>query len=325
VHRPDVLLLDEALNGLDARARRAFLASLRRAAAGGMTWVMSTHRAVDLPAGVTHVARLEHGTLTCADLKTQSRGRRRMAVRGRRELAAERRGLETRPPGALLLALRHVAVYREGRRVLGHLDWTVHEGEHWCVTGPNGAGKSTLVALLYGDLSPALGGRIAREGFEAGTPIEEWKRRAGLVSPELQAAYAATACTVEEIVASGLHSSIGLNEPPTPAELALVRASIARVGLTGLGRRKARELSYGQLRLALLARALIVPRRLLLLDEPYDGLDARSRSIADREIGRAVAGGAQVIVATHHAEDVPAFVDRRLELLDGAGRVRRMG
>ena len=104
-----------------------------------------------------------------------------------------------------LLRLEHAAVYREGRPVIGTFDWRLVPGEHWHVCGPNGSGKSTFMSLLYGDLWPAHGGQLAR----LWPAVEDWKRATGLVSPDLQARYAATGCTVADIVASGLHDSIG--------------------------------------------------------------------------------------------------------------------
>jgi ABC-type molybdenum transport system ATPase subunit/photorepair protein PhrA len=76
--------------------------------------------------------------------------------------------------------------------------------------------------------------------------------------------------------------------------------------------RRARELSYGQLRLALLARAIVAPRRLLLLDEPFDGLDAAAFSTALQVIGSLAARRAQIVLATHHGEDVPDYVRNAL-------------
>jgi molybdate transport system ATP-binding protein len=217
--------------------------------------------------------------------------------------------------------IRNANIFRDGWPVISRLDWTLRAGEHWCVTGPNGSGKSTFIALLYGDLWPADGGSIERGRARPGTPIESWKRGVGLVSPELQARYAAIACTLEEIVVSGLHSSIGLNEPPTARELARARAALRRLGLEELGTRRARQVSYGQLRLALFARALVRPRRLLLLDEPFDGLDAAKVVRVRRELEDAVRRGTQLVVASHHEEDVPGHALHVLEFGRG-GRWR---
>jgi molybdate transport system ATP-binding protein len=315
VRRPDVLLLDEALNGLDASSRRAFVAHLRRAGDGRMTWVLTTHREQDRLADVTHVARLNEGRVVTAGPRaahdaSQAAGHPRTSALRRRV---------ARGPG--LVQIRNATIFRDGRPAITRLDWTLREGEHWCVTGPNGSGKSTFIALLYGDLWPADGGLIERGRARSGTPIESWKRGVGLVSPELQARYAATACTLEEVVVSGLHASIGLNERPTARERARAKAVLRRVGLERLGDRRARKVSYGQLRLALFARALVRPRRLMLLDEPFDGLDATKVARIRRVLDEVVRRGTQLVVASHHEEDVPGQVLHVLEFGRG-GRWR---
>jgi molybdate transport system ATP-binding protein len=216
-----------------------------------------------------------------------------------------------------LLRLHRAAVYRAERNVIGKFDWTLGRGQHWCLRGANGSGKSTLIAMLYGDLWPAHGGKLER----CWPAIDDWKARVGLVSPELQARYAATGCTVEQIVASGFHASIGLNEWPTAAELRRVRRELRVWGLTDLAARQARELSYGQLRLALVARAFLRSRRLWLLDEPFDGLDADARQRFRARMDGAVSRGATVVIATHHEEDVPGYVTRVLTLRRGRAPV----
>jgi len=315
VGKPDLLLLDEVLNGLDAASRRAFLRSLNGIRDRRMAWVLTTHRLADRPRAVTHAARIEAGQVTVLDRDSLRAGPSRLRGMRKTAVAAAAAGTIARSCASdPLLRLERVRVYRNERCVLGPLDWTVADGEHWHVAGLNGAGKSTLIALLYGDLSPAVGGRILRRGHPPGTPVADWKEAVGIVSPDLQSRVAAIQCTAQEIVVSGLYSSIGLDAPPTAGERALANRWLARVGLGGLGRRRARELSYGQLRRALLARALVCRRRLLLLDEPLDGLDAEARAMVAKEIEAAVRRGTQVVLATHHAEDVPAFVTRRLQL-----------
>jgi molybdate transport system ATP-binding protein len=315
VRRPDVLLLDEVLNGLDAASRRAFLRHLHRAVDPRTAWVLTTHRAGDVPPDVTHVARLQSGRIVASGPMTGGGEEGSATVHAMRPIRV-RTDEETATREVAtsdLVRLHRASVYREDRPVISRLDWTLRRGEHWCVTGPNGSGKSTFLALLYGDLWPAVGGTVERPLLPAGAPVEEWKRMVGLVSPELQATYAATACTVEEIVLSGLHSSIGLNEPPTASEQAAARDALSRVGLVSLRRRRARELSYGQLRLALFARATVMPRRLLLLDELFDGLDPKTRARLTQLLARAVRDGTQLVLATHHREDVPAYVRNTLE------------
>jgi molybdate transport system ATP-binding protein len=322
VRRPDVLLLDEALNGLDAPSRKAFLRHLRDASSSRMAWVLTTHRASDAPPGVTHLAKVDAGRIVASGPLDDGR-LKRATTRSRSARVAPRKAvaIDAGAVAGTLVTVRDASVYRDYQPVIKRFDWTLRCGEHWCITGPNGSGKSTLIALLYGDLWPAEGGRVERASIGTGAPIEDWKRGVGLVSPELQATYAATACNVEEIVVSGLHSSIGLNERPTAGERSSALAALERVGLGRLRARRARELSYGQLRLVLFARATIARRRLLLLDEPFDGLDvttvARIKHLLLDEVRR----GTQLVIASHHVEDVPDYVSNMLEL-GRSGRVR---
>ena len=322
VARPALLLLDEVTNGLDDPSRRRLLRTLGRTGGGPATWVYSTHRLGDAPRGVTHVLELEQGRIAfvgpAADYSRRVPGGRA----GQRPPARAQRSpiLGWRSPARSsgeLVGLSRVSLFRDGRAVLREIDWNVSAGECWCVSGANGSGKSSLLGLVYGDLPAAVGGEVRRAGLERGVPISSWKNRVGLVSSELQALYAATACTLEEIVASGEHSSIGLDSPPSAAARRRARQALARLGLAGLARRRAREVSYGQLRRALVARALWRPRDLLLLDEPFDGLDAETRRELLEWLREASACGTTIVLTAHHDADVPAWVTRRLRLLPG--------
>jgi molybdate transport system ATP-binding protein len=321
VRQPDVLLLDEALNGLDAASRRAFLRALQRTATPRTAWVLSTHRCADAPAGTTHLARLEGGVLIQSG-RLPTNGARSIvsaaALRCGRKVPAVVRAARVEP--GVLLRLQHASVFRDERRVVGTFEWTLVRGQHWHVTGANGAGKSTLLALLYGDLWPAAGGMLERGG-QRPMPVEDWKRRVGLVSPELQATYAVNGCTVTQIVASGLHSSIGLDAVPTSRELSRIQRALREWGVEALAERHARELSYGQLRLVLVARACITQRQLYLLDEPFDGLDARARDRFCARLDSARSRGATIVIATHHADDVPTWVTNTLRCRAGRAPV----
>jgi len=216
-----------------------------------------------------------------------------------------------------LVRLRRVDLYRDYRLVLRGVNWTIHRGEHWAIVGRNGSGKSTLLKLLYGDLHPKLGGVIEREGVPFGTPIVEWKKRVGFVSPELQADYF-LARDLEEVVISGRYSSIGLNETATAADRRAARRWLKFVGLQALAHRSPRAVSYGQMRLTLLARAMIHDPELLLLDEPCTGLDPDTRARVIAMLERLAKRGVQLVMAIHHRADLPAGVSHEL-------RIRRDG
>ena len=247
---------------------------------GGHDWVLTSHRPKELPSNVTHVARIEGGRivgekgdippfLDPVQLKS----------------APNTPKSSMSPFRSWLVRISNATIYRDYRPVIRDLNWTLLSGQHWAVLGANGSGKSTLLSLIYGDLHPALGGTIERAGLSAGDRIEDWKRRVAWVSPELQADHFA-AQSLEEVVISGRYASVGLNAPPTAADRRSARRWLEYFGIVELRDRGPRRVSYGQMRLALLARAMANDPELLLLDEPCTGLDGDVRERVLREIER---------------------------------------
>jgi ABC-type molybdenum transport system ATPase subunit/photorepair protein PhrA len=217
-------------------------------------------------------------------------------------------------------------VWLDERVILDGLSLEIHPGECWVVHGANGSGKTTLLRTLYGDFGVATGGRIHRADIEPGVPLEEFKRRAGFVAAHLQADHPHH-LSVSEIVQSGRHASIGLNDASTASDRAAARRALAFFDLDGFGSRTREELSYGQMRRVLFARAWVTHPRLLLLDEPLAGVDAPTRRVLLDRIGHLVANGAAVVMSTHHREEWPPYATHELELAAGkplyAGLLRK--
>jgi molybdate transport system ATP-binding protein len=187
------------------------------------------------------------------------------------------------------------------------------------VHGRNGSGKTTLLRTLYGDHGVAVGGGIERAGIAAGVPLERFRKRVGLVAPHLQAEHP-RGLTVAEVVQSGRHASIGLNGAPSPADRAAARRTLALFGLTRLAARPLSELSYGQSRRVLFARAWVRHPKLLLLDEPFAGVDAPTRRALMRRVTAVAASGTAVVVTTHQLHDWPGCATHELELAGGRAR-----
>jgi molybdate transport system ATP-binding protein len=322
---PDWLLLDEFYNGLDTQYRRRIDRLLDAARTAGRSWIVTSHRAGDVPRGTRRIMELRAGRLhsdqplrhaKLARLTREARdnarrpAQRNIASQPARAGAAVARTLPLRTP---LLKLTRVNLYVGYRPVLRELSWVLREGEHWAVFGANGSGKTSFLKLLYGDLAPALGGRIERRGYPAGTPITEWKRQVGYVSPELQTDYAVDV-TVLDLVASGRYASIGLADALTALDRRIAVRWLKFFRLLSMAGRRPRELSYGQLRRALIARALAGQPRILLLDEPLTGLDPRQRAVIKRLLERLMRTQITLIIAVHHPEDLPRGMTHGLRL-----------
>jgi molybdate transport system ATP-binding protein len=311
-----VLLLDEVFNGLDARAKEKLKRALEQPR-GGHEWIITSHRPQELPKNLTHVARIVAGRIISAEAaKSNPHPGPLPRTRKRKKHSPPLPLGEGRVRAAWLVRITHANIYRDYRLVIRNLDWTLHRGENWAVLGANGSGKSTLLSMIYGDLHPALGGSIERDGMARGTRIENWKRRVSWLSPELQANFFA-AKSIEEIVISGRYSSIGLNEPATRADRAAAARWLKFFGLESLGHRGPRQVSYGQLRRALFARAMINEPELLLLDEPCTGLDGDVRAQILDTIQRLAESGTQIVMAVHDAQDIVPAVSRVLTIGKG--------
>jgi molybdate transport system ATP-binding protein len=311
---PTVLLLDEPASGLDSAARDE-LAAMLELVARECTIVCAAHVPDDLPRFVTRYLQID--------------ARRVVAVEREPRQPATATSSPPRGPGGIvadaaavpLIELDRADVWLAGRRVLHDVTWRLMPGEQWLVTGANGSGKSSLLRLLYGALRPALGGAIAWPAF--GNPRDIWQLRQHVawVSPELQAAYRYPS-TVRACIASGFTSSVGEVRPPTPWEIARVGQLLDELELRPLADRLLATLSYGQARRALLGRVLANHPRVLLLDEPWEGLDAPMAELLNTTLARVAANGTQLVCASHLTTHRAHFTH---ELALDAGRVVRSG
>jgi molybdate transport system ATP-binding protein len=334
--RPALLLLDEVTNGLDAAHRAWVLQYLDATSRSTLPWVLTTHRVEDVPRSATHLAVLHDGRIRSRGRLTPAALRRAYEAphgdgvdgpplplrRRRRESASVSPDFAAVPAAPLLVGLRDADVYVDGERILGGLSLQIRAGECWVVHGGNGAGKTTLLRTIYGDHPVAAGGRIERAGIEPGVPLSEFRAWVGYVTPQLQTDQPQYQ-SVLDTVGSGLHASVGLNEPLSANERRRALAALADFGLRGFAKRNLRALSYGQLRRVLFARAWVSRPRLLLLDEPFAGVDAPTRATLLRAIERLHGAGLTVVMATHHRAEWPRATGHELEL--AAGRQRYCG
>ena len=221
------------------------------------------------------------------------------------------------PKGSPLIELRGVNVTYGEREVLKNVSWTVHAGERWAVLGPNGSGKTTLLALLCGDHPQAYANDLWLFGRKRGSGESIWeiKSHIGLVSPELHL-YFAEPLTAFQTAATGFFDVLA-HRPTSAAQDAEVRRLFEEFGLSSLGNRLFRQLSLGEQRLVLLVRALVKRPPLLVLDEPFQGLDEQAIERARGWLDQRLEADQTLLFVSHHAEEIPRTVHRRLRLEAG--------
>lgn len=199
--------------------------------------------------------------------------------------------------------------YHGGREALGDVSFRLWRGERVAVVGPNGAGKSTVLKVIAGILQPSSG-HAAVYGYEAGSHI-----CIGYVPQRTQVDWNFPV-SVADVVMMGRIAKMGLFRQASRADWRVVHDSLAQVGMMDLADRQIGELSGGQQQRVFIARSLAQEAELLLMDEPFTGLDVPSQEDIFAILDSTKAMGMTVLVSTH---DLHLASDRfdRLMLLKG--------
>ena len=223
---------------------------------------------------------------------------------------------DEKPVAPLVIDMHHVSIRYGERTILSELDWQVRQGEHWALSGQNGSGKSTLLSLVCADNPQSYACDITLFGHPRGSGESIWdiKRRIGYVSPEMHRSYLRPLPALQ-VVASGLKDSVGLYVHPTEAERERCLLWMGLFGIAHLADRSFLQLSSGEQRLALVARAFVKDPDLLILDEPLHGLDDHNRQLVRSIIDAyCLRPEKTLIMVTHYDEELPSCIDHRLYL-----------
>ena len=216
-----------------------------------------------------------------------------------------------------VIQFNHVTIQYGNRTILKDLNWVVLKGEHWALSGQNGSGKSTLLSLVCADNPQSYACDISLFGHKRGSGESIWdiKKHIGYVSPEMHRSYKQNIPALQ-IVASGLKDTIGLYFQPSEEEKEQCLKWMDVFGIRHLADRKFLEMSSGEQRLVLLARAFVKSPDLLILDEPLHGLDLCNRNLVKAIVDRYMYEDPDrtLIYVTHYQEELPRCIDHSLFL-----------
>lgn len=333
IRRPKMLVLDEPFEGLDAPGRRELTAMLDGLAVGGLPMVLVVHRPEERLAATTHLLTLDDGRIAAAGPIAELADdflRGRTASLPPRERSTQLFFPEIgqdplRPGDEPLIDMRDTTVRYGETVVLDRLTWTVKKGEHWAITGPNGAGKSTLLKLITGACLQVYANtiRLFGESRGAGQTLGEIRHRLGVVSHDLASGYQKRMSAMA-VVCSGFFDSVGLYHRCNAGQRAVAAGWLDRLGVSFLSQTPFDQLSQGQRQMILIARAMVKPPQLLILDEPCSGLDPENRKkVLELVEGIGAGSGTGLLFVTHHEAEIPACITHRLTL--DSGRVVACG
>lgn len=309
--QPSLLVLDEPYTGLDVEHRtqlEKFLHTLSQQ----IQLLLIVSREDEIADWVDNIALFDQGKLVeqmdreswlchpvIAQIKSQSKKQSEQMV----DLLHKHQHISTFPDP--LFELTNGRVAYTDKVIFSQLNWCINSGEHWQIRGPNGCGKSTLLGLIFGDHPQCYSNQIDIFGNKRGSGETIWdiKQNIGMVSSALHLQYRVN-CSALEVVLSGFYDSIGLYNQPSKRESNVAKEWLTILHMDALTKTPFRQLEYGQQRLLLIARALVKQPALLILDEPYQGLDYLGRRLVMNTLDIiAKENLSQLLYVSHYQED----------------------
>jgi molybdate transport system ATP-binding protein len=314
---PKFLIVDDPFAGFDAATRRQTVELLMDLPKSGTGVLPAVSRDDDILPSTTHEIIIEGTSVTYAGIRQNMT--RTSVFRTTNEKAIQNIFATGPTRKERVLEFRHVTVRQGTVTLLEDVHWTIESGERWALVGPNGAGKSTLLSLALSDNPQAYANEVIVFGrrLGPGTTIWDLKRFIGWVSPELDVHYPSRS-TVFEVVCSGFYNTLGLFSAIDENQRHLATVWLQRFGLTPIAEKSLDEISNIARRLTLLARACVHQPRLLLLDEPCQGLAAEERCQFTNALDDLLAETSIALVyVCHDAQELPSSIDHVLEIANG--------
>lgn len=324
-----LLILDEPLEAIDRDSRQRITNCIEQYMDAGFASLLLCRRQQDMLSNCTHLALMNGLTLlgqgAIAEIR-DSRVFRELIdvcpeIPDRLPPAPVNSGAEHVNEPDKLIELKQVSASYGELLVLNHIDWVMGPEDHVLIEGPNGCGKSTLLSLIDGENHKGYGQEVYLFGKRKGSGESIWdiKSRFGIVSNELHNKYV-RGWKVLDVVVSGFFDSVGLYDDSGSAEWDGARAWLQTLGIGELEKHYYHEISFGQQRLVLLARAMVKRPTILVLDEPCVGLDDYHRQLFLGMLGIiADQTRTRIIYVSHISDEEPDFVTQRLRFVPSEG------
>ena len=276
--KPELLVIDDPFDGLDINSRENLKKIINGIAKSNQKIIIITSKVEDIISECTHMLLLSEGRVKFSGKLEQG-----LSIYKQELILENQRGFHSNfsfengqkdDSNNILIKMKDVSVNYGKLKVLNRVNWEVKRGEKWLITGVNGSGKSTLLSLINGENQQAYSNNISLFGRRRGSGESVWdiKKRIGFVSGGFQQNYRVRT-TVLEVLLSGLYDSVGLYTEINSIDLENANKWLKFINLTKKKNSVFRDLSYGEMRMVLLARAIIKNPDILILDEPCQGLD----------------------------------------------------
>ena len=293
------LVIQSPFDGLDQQSCHELNLALQQLPDRNIGLIMLVNSASDIPPWCTHLAWIKSGRMESSGVKSQilpllngQKVSSRLALAPLTENHTDKSTTEHFQENELVYLKDGFAGYGD-KKLFAGLDLKIYAGDHTLITGPNGCGKSTLLDIITGDNPKCYVNKLRIFGKTRGSGESIWeiKKNMGIVSPALHRDHRIPGSALH-VILSGLFDSIGLYKKVSDAEIKTATQWLSWLSLAPKSGTPFRQLSFAEQRLILIGRALIKRPKLLILDEPSQGLDDDNRNnlldlledIADRKL-----------------------------------------
>lgn len=314
--QPRVLIIDNPFIGLDTETRQQFKELLHTITiTQTLQIILIVNDVDDIPDFVTHIVEIADKRVAAKCTRTDYIQHAENHRQNEQNLQKRQTILKNPYKNKVssvsdVICMKDVTIHYGSHTILSNVNWTVKSGECWALTGRNGSGKSTLLSLICADNPQAYRCDITLFGRKRGTGESIWdiKRRIGYVSPELHRAVRAD-ITAEKMIISGLQAPGTHSSKFSETDLEKCLSWMDIFGIRALAQRPFQSLSSGEQRMVLLAKAFIADPELLILDEPFQGLDPNNRLLAQDTIADYCANKDKTLIfVTHDPNELPPCV-----------------
>lgn len=298
---PEVLLLDNPFGGLDVASRKLLHDALKNIIKQGKQIIMTVNQANEEFNYFDRVFELKH--------KKHSHLSQSNFVRLDIPVS---KPISLSNKFKIAIRFKNVNIQYGENIILENVNWTVKRGEKWALLGPNGSGKSTLLSLMYADNPQAYAHNITLFDKRRGTGETIWdiKKRMGFMSSEFHLHYKEH-LPCFEVIATGFFDTVGLHKILKEEQLEKIDYFLELFDIQHIKHKFFKQVSFGEQRLVLLARAMIKNPEFLILDEPTQNLDIAHRERIKEILNEIYQDSdTTIIYVTHTTEDIPKCINK---------------
>lgn len=320
---PKLVVLDNPFTGLDV-AHRAALVEFLSELSQRVQMIVTFNREEDIPEWIDHIALFNHGKLESTMNKHEweshpiiSQIKAQSQQQSEQMMELIHRYQHSHHFENPVFEIQNGRVEYTEKTIFADLNWRIENGQHWQIKGPNGCGKSTLLGLIFGDHPQCYSNDIHIFGKKRGSGESIWeiKQHIGMVSSALHLQYRVS-CKAIDVILSGFYDSIGLYQQPSKKEIIVAREWLEILHMSEHANTSFRQLEYGQQRLLLIARAIVKQPAILILDEPYQGLDYLGRRLVKNTLELiAKENLSQLLYVSHYQKDKLDSIKNEVEFI----------